>query len=142
VYVALSDIGRINVPNSQATEPDPNTGGGLFAFRLDGGQPLWHTPPPACDARRRCSPAQSAPVSAIPGIVFSGSVDGHIRAYSTTDGMIVWDFDTVRQYETTNGGPGRGGSLNVAGPAIVGGTLYVDSGYVSNGIPGNVLLAF
>jgi polyvinyl alcohol dehydrogenase (cytochrome) len=142
VYVALSDIGRINVPNSQATEPDPATGGGLFAFRLDNGQPLWHTPPPPCDARRRCSPAQSAPVSAIPGVAFSGSVDGHIRAYSTTDGAIVWDFDTVRPYETTNGVPGRGGSLNVAGPAIVGGMLFVDSGYVQNGIPGNVLLAF
>lgn len=142
VYVALSDIGRINVPNSQATEPDPKTGGGLFAFRLDNGQQLWHTPPPACDARRRCSPAQSAPVSAIPAVVFSGSVDGHIRAFSTTDGAIVWDFDTVRPYETTNGVPGRGGSLNVAGPAIVGGMMYVDSGYVNNGIPGNVLLAF
>src|SRR5262245_9462928 len=34
VYVALSDIGRINIPNSQATEPDPNVGGGLFALRL------------------------------------------------------------------------------------------------------------
>jgi polyvinyl alcohol dehydrogenase (cytochrome) len=142
VYVALSDIGRVAVPNSQATEPDPNTGGGLFALRLDSGREVWHTPPPPCDGRQRCSPAQSAPVSAIPGVAFSGSVDGHIRAYSTTDGAIVWDFDTVRTYETANGVPGRGGSLNVAGPAIVGSMLFVDSGYVQNGIPGNVLLAF
>ena len=58
------------------------------------------------------------------------------------DGAILWDFDTVRTYETANGVPGRGGSLNVAGPAISGGTLFVDSGYVQNGMPGNVLLAF
>ena len=142
IYVALSDIGRVPVPNSQATEPDPNAGGGMFALRLDNGQQVWHTPPPPCGTRKRCSPAQSAPVSAIPGVAFSGSVDGHLRAYSTTDGEILWDVDTVRTYDTANGVPGRGGSLNVAGPAISGGTLFVNSGYVQNGMPGNVLLAF
>ena len=142
VYVALSDIGRVNVPNSQATVPDPNTGGGLFALRLETGQRVWHAPPASCAGRPRCSPAQSAAVSAIAGVAFSGSVDGHLRAYSTADGRVVWDVDTARQYETVNGVPARGGSLNVAGPAISGGMLFVDSGYVQNGMPGNVLLAF
>ena len=142
VYVALSDIGRTPVPNSQATLPDPKAGGGMFALRLDNGQRVWYTPPPPCGARERCSPAQSAAVSAIPGAVFSGSVDGHIRAFAANDGRILWDFDTVRSYETINGVPARGGSLNVAGPAIAGGTMFVNSGYVQNGIPGNVLLAF
>jgi polyvinyl alcohol dehydrogenase (cytochrome) len=143
VYVALSDLGRIPVPNSQATVPDPESGGGMFALRLDTGRRVWHTPAPrACRTRERCSPAQSAAVSAIPGVTFSGAIDGHLRAYSATDGKILWDFDTVRSYETTNGVPGRGGSLNVAGPAISGGTVIVNSGYVQNGMPGNVLLAF
>ena len=35
---------------------------------------------------------------------------------------------------------GRGGSLNVGGPAIGGGMLFVNSGYVQDGMPGNVLL--
>jgi polyvinyl alcohol dehydrogenase (cytochrome) len=142
VYVALSDIGRIAIPNSQGTVPDPEAGGGMFALRLDNGQRVWYTPPPPCGPRERCSPAQSAAVSAIAGVAFSGSVDGHIRAYSATSGAVVWDFDTVRTYETVNGVSGRGGSLNVAGPAISGGTLFVNSGYVQNGMPGNVLLAF
>lgn len=143
IYVALSDLGRIAVPNSQATVPDPEEGGGMFALRLDTGRQVWHTPPPrACGRRERCSPAQSAAVSAIPGVAFSGSIDGHLRAYSTADGSIVWDVDTVRTYETANGVPARGGSLNVAGPAISDGTLIVNSGYVQNGTPGNVLLAF
>jgi polyvinyl alcohol dehydrogenase (cytochrome) len=141
VYVALSDIGRFTIPNSQGTEPDPKVGGGMFALRLDNGQRVWYTPPPPCAERKRCSPAQSAAVSAIPGVVFSGSVDGHLRAYSTTNGSIVWDFDTVRTYETINGVAARGGSMNVGGPAISGGTIFVNSGYVQNGIPGNVLLA-
>ena len=114
----------------------------MFALRLDNGQRVWYTPPPACGTRERCSPAQSAAVSAIPGVVFSGSVDGHLRAFSTSDGTIVWDFDTVRSYDTVNLVPARGGSLNVGGPAIAGGMLFVNSGYINNGIPGNVLLAF
>jgi polyvinyl alcohol dehydrogenase (cytochrome) len=142
VYVALSDIGRINIPNSAATEPDPKVGGGLFALRLENGERAWFAPPPLCDGRKRCSPAQSAAVSAIPGVVFSGSVDGHLRAFSTTTGAIVWDFDTVGTQRTINEVPARGGSLNGPGPAIAGGMLFVGSGYASNGIPGNVLLAF
>ena len=143
VYVALSDLGRIAVPNSQATVPDPEEGGGMFAIKLDTGQRVWQTPPPrACRTRDRCSPAQSAAVSAIPGVVFSGAIDGHLRAYSTTNGSIVWDVDTVQTYKTVNGVPGKGGSLNVAGPAISGGTVIINSGYVQNGMPGNVLLAY
>ena len=115
----------------------------MFALRLDTGERVWYTPPPACGDRPRCSPAQSAAVSAIPGVVFSGSVDGHLRAYSTGNGAIVWDFDTVGPYQTVNGVPARGGSLNGPGPAIAGGMLFVNSGYVNaGGMPGNVLLAF
>jgi polyvinyl alcohol dehydrogenase (cytochrome) len=114
----------------------------MFALRLDSGRRVWHTPPAKCGGRERCSPAQSAAVSAVPGAVFSGSVDGHLRAYAAADGAILWDFDTVRSYETVNGVPARGGSLNVGGPAISGGMLLVNSGYVQNGIPGNVLLGF
>jgi polyvinyl alcohol dehydrogenase (cytochrome) len=142
VYVALSDIGRIDIPNSAATRPDPKVGGGMFALRLDTGERVWYTPAPPCDDRPRCSPAQSAAVSAIPGVAFSGSVDGHLRAFAARDGAILWDFDTVRAYETVNKVPARGGSLNGPGPAIAGGMLFVNSGYAPNGIPGNVLLAF
>jgi polyvinyl alcohol dehydrogenase (cytochrome) len=143
VYVALSDIGRITVANTLGTDADPKRGGGMFALRLDTGERVWYTPPPGCGDRPRCSPAQSAAVSAIPGVAFSGSVDGHLRAYSTADGAILWDFDTARSYQAVNGVPARGGSLNGAGPAIAGGMLFTNSGYVNaGGMPGNVLLAF
>jgi polyvinyl alcohol dehydrogenase (cytochrome) len=143
VYVALSDIGRIIVPGSFATEADPKQGGGMFALSLEKGDRVWYTPPPGCGERKRCSPAQSAAVSAIPGVAFSGSVDGHLRAYSTKDGAIEWDFDAVGSYKTVNGVEAKGGSLDGAGPAIGGGMLFVNSGYsIWGGMPGNVLLAF
>ena len=80
-------------------------------------------------------------VTAIPGVIFSGSVDGHLRAFAAEDGKIVWDFDTFREFETINGFKVRGGSLNGPGPTVAAGMLYVDSGY-SSGMEGNVLLAF
>jgi polyvinyl alcohol dehydrogenase (cytochrome) len=82
-----------------------------------------------------------APVTVIPGAVFSGSLDGHLRAYDTNDGHVIWDFDTVREIPTVNGVKAQGGSLNAAGPTIAEGMLYVQSGY-TNDIAGNILLAF
>jgi polyvinyl alcohol dehydrogenase (cytochrome) len=143
IYVALSDIGRIMLTYSTSTDADPKQGGGMFALRLEDGSRAWYTPPPGCGDRPRCSPAQSAAVSALPGIALSGSVDGHIRAYSAVDGRIVWDFDTIREYQTVNGAPGRGGSIDGPGPVIGGGMVFVNSGYpTAGGTPGNVLLAF
>lgn len=153
VYVAISDLGRIRLPFDEktlaasgltsATDADPKVGGGIVALRLDNGERIWYTPPPGCASRRPCSPAQSAAVTGIAGAVFSGSVDGHMRAYSTQNGAIVWDFDTVRSYETVDGVGARGGAINGPGPLIAGGLVIFNSGYSSpGGAPGNALLAF
>jgi polyvinyl alcohol dehydrogenase (cytochrome) len=84
-----------------------------------------------------------AAVTLIPGVVFSGSMDGHLRAYETGAGKIIWDYDTLQDYQTINGVEAHGGSLNAAGPTVAGGMLYVNSGYGAlGGMPGNVLLAF
>jgi polyvinyl alcohol dehydrogenase (cytochrome) len=147
IYVALSDI-RFKVDrkpgsNDRSYQLDPTKGGGIFAFRIDNGERVWQTPPPGCGNRSPCSPAQSAAISAIPGAVFSGSEDGHLRAYSTANGKIVWDYDTAHEYKTVNGIPGHGGAIDVAGPVAAGGMLFTVSGYPARGgLGGNVLLAF
>src|SRR4029078_1290715 len=64
VYVALSDIGRIALTYSQFTAADPKRGGGMFALKPDTGERVWYPPPVGCGTRARCSPAQSAAVSA------------------------------------------------------------------------------
>jgi polyvinyl alcohol dehydrogenase (cytochrome) len=122
----------------------PEAGGGLIAMQLATGEKLWMTPAPkpACGALPGCSAAQPAPVTIIPGVAFLGSWDGHIRAYETARGKIIWDFDTARDFETVNGVKAHGGSINSMGPVVAGGKLYITSGYSGNAMPGNVLLAF
>ncbi len=141
-FVALSDIALIPAP--EGVIPDPKAGGGLFAIQLVTGEKLWSAlPPPEGCKTPHCSPAQSAAVAVIPGVVFSGSMDGHLRAYDAKNGKILWDYDTAKEYQTVNGVAAKGGSLDGAGPAIAGGLLVVNSGYAFfNGISGNVLLAF
>jgi polyvinyl alcohol dehydrogenase (cytochrome) len=70
-------------------------------------------------------------------------LDGHLRAYATDNGKIIWDFDTAREFKTVNGIPGHGGAIDVAGAVVANGMVYAVSGYPSRGaLPGNVLIAF
>ena len=97
----------------------------------------------ACGGRSQCSPALSAAVTAIPGVVFSGGVSGYLRAYATDDARLLWEVDTARDYPMVNGVSARGGAMDGPGPTIVDGMLYVNSGYAQwGGLPGNVLLAW
>jgi len=138
LYVAISDI-----PFGEP-ELNPKVGGGLLALQLADGKQLWRAEPAPCPSGRKgCSPGQSAAVTVIPGVVFSGSLDGHLRAYSTIDGRVLWDYDTAHEFTTVNGVPGHGGAINGPGVTVVGGMLFVNSGYGFFGqMPGNVLLAF
>jgi polyvinyl alcohol dehydrogenase (cytochrome) len=139
LYASVSDA----VFTKSLNGLDPNQGGGLTALRIADGARIWHQEPAPCGDRANCSPAQSAALTAIPGVVFSPSMDGHLRAYSTEEGKILWDFDTVRDYKTVNGVTAKGGSMDGPGAVIVNGMLFVNSGYSRfGGIRGNVLLAF
>ncbi len=116
--------------------------GGMYAFDPASGKIAWNTPSPvpSCAGVRGCSQALKSPPAVIPGVVFAPAMDGHIRAYETKTGKIIWDFDTVQDFKTVNGIPARGGSMASTGPTIANGMLYVNSGY--SGLPGNVLIAF
>jgi polyvinyl alcohol dehydrogenase (cytochrome) len=108
---------------------------GLAAVELESGEVAW-----------RASPAEggAAPVAVIPGVVFFGSSQGVVYAYSTTDGKAIWQFNTARAFETVNGVAANGGTINSAGPILADGMLFVPSGYsdLGAGMRGNVLLAF
>ncbi|HMF95569.1 MAG TPA: PQQ-binding-like beta-propeller repeat protein [Vicinamibacterales bacterium] len=139
-----ADGQRVYVPVAEIYNPAP---GGLHAVDLATGVRAWFAPPPEplpCGKlSRSCSGAQFSAVTAIPGVVFSPSNDGAVRAYSAKDGAVVWQFDTNRDFATLNGVRAKGGSMSGPAPVIAGGLLYISSGYGAFGLrPGNVLLAF
>jgi polyvinyl alcohol dehydrogenase (cytochrome) len=138
VFVANSDV-RFNGYKNL----DTKAGGGLYALDLASGKVSMQVSPVSCGDRSQCSPALSAAVTVIPGVVFSGGVSGYLRAYATDDTRLLWEVDTARDYATVNGVSSRGGAIDGPGPTIVDGMLYVNSGYAQwGGLPGNVLLAF
>ncbi len=148
VFASVSDVVRTSPKNPLDTRRfvvDPKKGGGLTALRIADGSQAWHVTPMPCaeDAPSGCSPSQPGAVTAIPGIVFATSVDGHLRAHSAEDGRVLWDFNTAREFDTVNGVKAKGGSIDGPGAVVVDGMVFITSGYPRNGgIPGNVLLAF
>ena len=128
--------------------------GGLVAVQPETGKAVWTAVVPApteCKAKKSasgysskyCTSANQAAVTLIPGVAFTGSVDGTMRAYSTKDGTVLWDHYSKQSYTTINGVEGHGGSIGGIGPTVVNGMVYWGSGYTILGTaPGNILLAF
>jgi polyvinyl alcohol dehydrogenase (cytochrome) len=134
---SAADHRSLFVALSGALAQPRNATGSLWALDPKTGIIRWHTlaPSPACSwSEAPCSHAQSQAITVMPGGVFSGSMDGHLRAYSTIDGKILWDFDTAKTFQTQNGIHASGGPLDYGGATIVNGSVYINSG--------NVLLAF
>jgi polyvinyl alcohol dehydrogenase (cytochrome) len=166
VFVPNSDIGEIFneiAVAAGAPPPAPENAApgkpGLFALDPFTGKVVWHTPAPVAPChyagdrskdftKGACVRAQSAAPGVMPGIVFSGTLDGWFRAYDAASGKIVWEFSTTAQtYKTVNANPAQpGGGIDGMGPTIAGGMVYTMSGFNgaartgSNGV--NVLLAF
>ena len=142
---SAADADRLYAPVSDAAAAAGHPGG-LVALSLRDGHPLWRAAPPPAKCSwgpNNCLAAQSQAATAIPGVVFSGSEDGHLRAYASADGRVIWDVDTAKAYTTVNGVPASGGSLDNGGATLAGGMLFVNSGYGRiMGEPGNALLAF
>jgi polyvinyl alcohol dehydrogenase (cytochrome) len=117
----------------------------MVALDLGTGERKWFTPlNPADTPGEPPRPGQSAATTAIPGAVLSGAWDGRLRAFSSDDGHVIWEYNTVQEYPTVNGAAAKGGSLGAPGPTVAGGMLFVGTGYigVQGGMPGNALLAF
>ena len=142
-----ADATNVYVPIADPFGPPDQRKPGLTALKIATGEKLWNVPaPPAKCAwgTQRCSNAQSAAATLIPGVVFSGTSDGHLRGYATPDGKIIWDFDTAAlPYDAINGKQAKGGTIDSGGPTIANGILYVNSGYGRIlGMAGNALIAF
>ena len=141
---SATDGVNIYAANADFFVEKPTASGGMNAVDLRTGSIVWSVAGAGCLNKTPCKPSQAAAVTLIAGAALSGTMDGRLRAYSTRDGKVLWEYDTARDFVTVNGLKANGGSMSNSGPAIVGGMLYVNSGYSHHGgiLPGNVLLAF
>ncbi len=114
VYVANADRPDAVVVD---VNPDREISPGLYALDLMSGDVAWSAPAPmdTCGGKPGCFAANSAAPTMIPGVVFAGGLDGHIRAHAANDGSLLWDFDTVREFEAVNGVPGTAVPSTVPG---------------------------
>jgi polyvinyl alcohol dehydrogenase (cytochrome) len=124
----------------------PDTAGGMSGIALKDGKTEWRTetPTPVCAwGKGGCFHAQPGAVTLIPGAVFSGALDGHLRAYDAKSGAILWDMDTAQTYDAVNGVKAYGGNLDGAAQTVADGTLFVNSGNAMLGSPrhGDAVLA-
>jgi polyvinyl alcohol dehydrogenase (cytochrome) len=149
-----TDGSRVFAPmndNSQPTEELPLAGVALHALDVETGKVMWTARGEGdcsgdrkeryagCDRRFGFSPAPLI----IDGAVLQGSVDGILRVFDAATGAELWRYDTMRKFDTVNGVPGNGGSIDSSPYIAANGMLYVVSGYARFGeSPGNVLLAF
>jgi polyvinyl alcohol dehydrogenase (cytochrome) len=115
---------------------------GVHAISPKTGAVLWHTPAPSprCSWGTPCTPAMTAAPIVAADVVFAGSADGHARAFSASDGRLLWVFDTGRRFDAVNGIKATGGAIDHGGQVVAGNMLFVTSG--GRAQPGNALLAF
>ena len=143
LYVPISD-------RKTNRDYDKNARPGLYAVELEKGDILWNYPlDNICQSRKalygdgKCSTGFSAAISMTNDVIFTGALDGRFSAHSSKDGIKLWEFDTLRSFNTVNAVPAVGGSIDSAGPVIVDDWVFVNSGYSQHGqMAGNVILAF
>jgi polyvinyl alcohol dehydrogenase (cytochrome) len=148
VFVPVAQIGR---PLPGGEPIDPGLQRGMYAVDARTGAIKWHyTVMPDCANGRdkkapRCDRNYgfSGAPTIVDGAIIQGSLDGRLFALDLKTGREIWTFDTLRDYATLNGVPGKGGSIDAASIVAVNGLLLSGSGYGMFGqAPGNVLLAF
>jgi len=161
LFAPVSDIINLlgELPGVPAGAAGPAGKPGLTALNPFNGKIVWSDPAPKAPchyagdrsgdySQGACLRAQSAAPAAMPGVVFSGTMDGWFRAYDARTGKIIWAFSTTAQsYDTVNAVKGQpGGGIDGLGPAIADGMVFTMSGFNgaanTGGNGNNVLLAF
>ncbi len=141
IYVPINDM----ADTRDGREYDAKRrGAGIHAIDAATGRVFWNTlADNVCGKRPNCDPGISSAISAIPGLVFAGHLDGRFRAYEGRSGKLLWSVDTTKDVRTITGEMAHGGSMSGPGAAISNGHVVVNSGYgLYYHSPGNLLMVF
>jgi polyvinyl alcohol dehydrogenase (cytochrome) len=141
VYVPINDMADTRDARVYDVK---QRGAGIHAVDAATGKILWRNiADNICKGRANCDPGISAAVTAMPGVVFAGHLDGRFRAYDQKSGKVVWSIDTTQKVKTISGAEVSGGGMSGPGATIADGHVVVNSGYgLYYHMPGNLLMVF
>ena len=130
IWGSAADSARVYVgtPSRALTEGKE---GGFSGIDLKTGRIVWHTESPAqtCGwGPLGCRHKQTGAVVLIPGLAFSPAIDGHLYAYDTKTGALVWNFDAGQSWNAVNGVKAYGGNLDGSPAIVANGTLFLSAG--------------
>ncbi|MBL4582377.1 MAG: PQQ-binding-like beta-propeller repeat protein, partial [Gammaproteobacteria bacterium] len=124
----------INDPGTMSENIRP----GIYTYFVATGEPSWsYEVQPDCadrsDRLRRCESLYgfSATPLSVDGAVITGGLDGRLFIFNSDSGEQLFEFDTVKDFETVNGVEGYGGSIDSHSIAAGSGMVFVGSGYGS-----------
>ena len=135
LFVPISD--RAALEGELEAEP------GMFALSIETGERVWSEPRVQRCEGRYCWSGLSSGITAGPGIIVTGALDGMLEIYDSLDGKLLWSFDTLTDFQTVNDVPASGGAIDTHGPTLADDLLIAVSGYQTFGQkPGNAPLVF
>ena len=152
VYASVSDVGVIKVSNIGGPGGMTQTPGatpGVYALDLMTGDLVWKFATTHTYQGDTYDSIFSAAPSVTNDLVFAGSLDGMMFALRSSDGKLMWSYNTAQSFTDVNGNPGNGGTIDSVGAVPAGTDLIINSGYDQfGGInefqvgPGNAMYVF
>jgi polyvinyl alcohol dehydrogenase (cytochrome) len=128
VYVAATDF-HIDKASGGRADLIPGAKPGIYALNLKTGALEWEAHP-THDFEGLTTPSlYSAALSVSNDLLFAGSLDGVVRAFSTRDGAQRWSLNTAVAITDINGEIGNGGTIDSVGVVVAGDGLLINSGY-------------
>ncbi|EED35103.1 putative PQQ-dependent polyvinyl alcohol dehydrogenase [Luminiphilus syltensis NOR5-1B] len=141
LYVPINDKPFPDDHRYEYSKMDPNPG--VFALNAANGEYLWSSPAPddVCGDLPFCDPGVSQAITAIPGAVIVGYMDGRVRIHAKDSGEVIWERNMLGEYESVSGETATGGAFSGGGVLVANNQLYINAGYGYNfHIPGNALV--
>ncbi|ARN75051.1 PQQ-binding-like beta-propeller repeat protein [Oceanicoccus sagamiensis] len=138
IYVAATDLEVAKASSIDDSVEDrtalvANGRPGIYALDITNGGLIWEVHPTHDYQGVATDSLYSASLSVTNDVLFAGSLDGVVKAFSTYTGAELWSMDTAIDVTDVNGVAGNGGTIDSVGVVIAEDTILINSGYDSFG---------
>ncbi|RZI86770.1 MAG: hypothetical protein EOP38_00275 [Rubrivivax sp.] len=146
--ITTTDFGAITAANMKLIDKGRP---GVYAVDLMTGAIVWEDHPTHVftETGETVKSIFSAATSVTNDVAIFSSLDGVVHAYRSTDGKLLWKYDTAKPVTGVDGIAGNGGTIDQVGAYVGGNNMFVNSGYHHFGGrnafqagPGNALYVF